>query len=133
MFFPSIFIGFFIDKFGTIKVNLTGMVLLTVAVGILMAGETMPIYYVGETLQGIGWNLSYISATAIILKMAAPGRELQTIQGLNDMISQTVGGIFGVVGRCRCLIWIGLTFLCYNRFRGHCTTQCTGDPLWRSL
>ncbi len=54
MFFPSLFVGNAIDKFGYIPVNLAGMVLLGLSAGILMIGEALPIYYVGETLQGIG-------------------------------------------------------------------------------
>ena len=54
MFVPSIFTGYLIDRFGSITMNIVGMIVLTTAVCIMFAGTLMPVFYVGETLVGIG-------------------------------------------------------------------------------
>lgn len=47
--------------------------------------------------QITGWNFSYIAASTIILKMAKPGRELQTIQGINDTAIQALMAIIFLI------------------------------------
>ncbi|KAI9004982.1 major facilitator superfamily domain-containing protein [Hyaloraphidium curvatum] len=93
MFVPSLFTGWLIDRFGSITMNIIGMVILTAAIAILFGGEILPIFYVGETLVGVGWNFSFIASTSIIVKGAKPGRELQTVQGYNDSFIQLLAGV----------------------------------------
>ncbi|KAI9015963.1 major facilitator superfamily domain-containing protein [Hyaloraphidium curvatum] len=97
MFVPSLFTGFLIDRLGSITMNIIGMITLTAAVGVLFAGNLMPVWYVGECLIGIGWNFSFISASSIILKGAKPGRQLQTIQGVNDTFIQLLMAVIFIV------------------------------------
>lgn len=77
--------------------NIVGMSILTCAVAILFGGKIMPIFYVGETLIGVGWNFSFIAASTVILKGAKPGRELQTVQGANDTFIQLLSGVIVLI------------------------------------
>jgi hypothetical protein len=62
-----------------------------------MINLSMPVFYVGEALVGVGWNFSFIAASTIILKGAKPGRELQTIQGVNDSFIQMLMAIIFLI------------------------------------
>lgn len=94
MFVPSLFTGFLIDRWGAMRMNIIGMIILVIATGILFGGKILIIFYIGEALIGVGWNFSYVAASSIILQGAKPGRELQTVQGVNDTAIQ---GLMAVI------------------------------------
>ncbi|KXS14042.1 MFS general substrate transporter [Gonapodya prolifera JEL478] len=110
MFAPSIFTGYLIDRFGSVRMNIIGIAILTLSIAILFAGEHLPVFYVGETLVGVGWNFSFVAASTTIAQGAKPGRELQTVQSVNDTTIQVISAII-VLPLYRTINWVPLAIL----------------------
>jgi MFS family permease len=83
MFVPSFFTGSLITRFGVERVVGVGLALLGVSAAIDLAGLTLAHFWVGLTLLGIGWNFSFIGATAMVTQCYRP-EERTTIQAFND-------------------------------------------------
>lgn len=90
MFIPSFFTGHLIVRFGAIKIISVGLLTLTLAGVIALAGVELGNFYVALVLLGIGWNFGFIGATSLLSTAHEP-HERGRAQGLNDMI------VFGCV------------------------------------
>jgi MFS family permease len=90
MFGPSFFTGTLIARFGAPKVIATGLALLAGCAGVAIAGITLPHFSVAMALLGLGWNFSFIGATAMLASAHRP-EERARVQGMNDFL------VFGLV------------------------------------
>ena len=90
MFAPSFFTGHLIARFGAERVVATGLLLLTAAGSIGLAGIAIGNFFAALVLLGLGWNFGFIGATAMLINAHSP-EERGRVQGLNDMI------VFGCV------------------------------------
>ncbi len=90
MFAPSFFTGHLIARFGAERIVAIGLLLLTAAGSIGLAGIAIGNFFAALVLLGLGWNFGFIGATAMLINAHSP-EERGRVQGLNDMI------VFGCV------------------------------------
>ena len=90
MFAPSFFTGSLIARFGAPKVIVAGLALLAGCGAVAIAGISLPHFWVALALLGLGWNLSFIGATALLATAHRP-EERARVQGMNDFL------VFGLV------------------------------------
>jgi MFS family permease len=90
MFAPSFVTGSLIARFGAPKVIAAGLVLLAGCAAVAIAGITLPHFWVALALLGLGWNLGFIGATALLATAHRP-EERARVQGMNDFL------VFGLV------------------------------------
>lgn len=68
MFGPSIFIGFVVEKVGTIPIIITGLIILILSNIIMGSSITYVGFLLGMFLLGIGWNLVFITSTTLLIQ-----------------------------------------------------------------
>lgn len=90
MFAPSFFTGRLITRFGKITVTAAGLILIALSAVLALAGLDLLHFWGALILIGIGWNLGFIGATAMITDTYTPS-ERAKVQALNDFL------IFGTV------------------------------------
>lgn len=90
MFAPSFFTGNLIARFGAPKIITLGLVLLAACGAVALSGIELEQFYAALILLGVGWNFSFIGATAM-LAGAHTEEERAKVQGLNDFL------VFGLV------------------------------------
>lgn len=90
MFAPSLVTGRLIARFGKERIAAAGLVVIGVSGGVALAGWDVAHFYVSLVLLGLGWNLGFIGATAMVAA-AHTEAERGRAQGLNDFI------VFGTV------------------------------------
>jgi MFS family permease len=90
MYAPSFFTGAVIARFGVERVMTLGLVILTAAAAVAVAGFELMNFYAALILLGVGWNFGFIGATTMLTGAVAPS-ERGRMQGLNDLI--VFGGV----------------------------------------
>lgn len=90
MYLPGFFTGQLINRFGVERVILTGLVLLVVAGTIALGGVELSRFALAMGLLGLGWNLSFVGATALLTQCYRPS-ERGLVQGFNEIV------VFGFV------------------------------------
>lgn len=90
MFGPSFFTGSLISRFGAAKVAVVGLLLEASAAVIGLSGITAMHFWAGLFVVGVGWNFSFIGASALIVATHRP-QEGKKVQAFNDFI------VFGLV------------------------------------
>lgn len=90
MFAPSFFTGHLINRFGTIKIVATGLVLLALAGVVALTGVELYQFFGALILLGLGWNFGFIGATTMLAAAHSP-EERGRVQGMNDFL------VFGCV------------------------------------
>ncbi|MBT8414187.1 MAG: MFS transporter [Boseongicola sp.] len=105
MFAPSFFTGHLIARFGAEKIVAIGLLILTGAGAVALAGTDLANFYIALILLGLGWNFGFIGATTM-LSEAHTTSERGRVQGMNDMIvmgcvtlaSLSSGGLMNCLG-----------------------------------
>ncbi|KZN13605.1 MFS transporter [Marinomonas sp. TW1] len=95
MFAPSFFTGKFIQKYGTTKVIQAGCLLLLICVVLNQFGSGYWYFWTALIFLGIGWNFTFIGATALLTKTYQPADKAK-VQGLNDFLvftGATIGSV----------------------------------------
>jgi predicted MFS family arabinose efflux permease len=90
MFAPSFFTGNLIARFGSERIIAAGLALLAACAGVALIGVEIAQFYIALILLGLGWNFSFIGATAMLTASHAP-EERAKVQGANDFL------VFGLV------------------------------------
>jgi len=90
MFGPSFFTGRLIARFGKKRVTATGLVLIALSAVIGLSGISIAHFWATLILLGLGWNLGFIGATALVTDCYRP-EERAKVQAANDFL------IFGSV------------------------------------
>jgi MFS family permease len=85
MFAPSFFTGSLIAKFGAGRVVAAGLVILSLAAITGLMGITVWHFWIGLVLLGIGWNLGFIGASAMVVDSHRP-EERNKVQAFNDFL-----------------------------------------------
>lgn len=85
MFAPSFFTGNLIARFGKETIVATGMIILIVCAAVALAGIELWHFWGSLILLGLGWNFSFIGATAMITDTYA-AHEKNKAQGVHDLI-----------------------------------------------
>jgi MFS family permease len=90
MYAPSFFTGALIARFGTRAMMTAGFALMLAAALSGLLGVTLWNFWIGLALLGVGWNFSFIGATALVTECHDP-HERNKVQAFNDFL------VFGTV------------------------------------
>jgi MFS family permease len=85
MYGPSFFTGALIARFGAPKVVALGLVLEAIAAGIGLSGITAMHFWATLIVLGVGWNFSFVGASALVLETHRP-QERNKVQAFNDFL-----------------------------------------------
>ncbi len=90
MYGPSFFTGSLIARLGAPRIVAIGLALEAVAATIGLSGVTAMHFWVLLVVLGVGWNLGFIGASALVLETHRP-QERNKVQAFNDFL------VFGVM------------------------------------
>jgi MFS family permease len=85
MFGPSFFTGRLIHRFGVERIVAFGLLLLVGCGIVALSGIALWNFWSALILLGLGWNFSFIGATAMVVDTYRPS-EKGKVQGLHDLI-----------------------------------------------
>jgi predicted MFS family arabinose efflux permease len=85
MFVPSFFTGNLINRFGTTTVMAWGIVLMLAGVAIALTGMSEWNFRIALTVNGVGWNFLFVSATTVVTTCYRPNERGKS-QALNDFL-----------------------------------------------
>src|ERR1700681_4564249 len=85
MYGPSFFTGSLIARFGAPKVVATGLLLEAGAASIGLSGITVLHFWATLIVLGLGWNLGFVGASALVLETHRP-QERNKVQAFNDFL-----------------------------------------------
>ena len=106
MYVASPLSGWLADRFGRLPVIAAGALLLIVAVGLagLAPGtEAVPVI-LALFLNGVGWNLAFVSGSALLTDALAPA-ERASVQGFADLLMGLMGAIGSAAGGMILGLW----------------------------
>ncbi|EKT4081811.1 MFS transporter [Stenotrophomonas maltophilia] len=83
MFAPSFFTGKLMTYFGKERVTAVGMLVLACSAMVALTGVGLTHFWASLVLLGIGWNFSFIGATAMVSE-SHNAAERAKAQGMND-------------------------------------------------
>jgi predicted MFS family arabinose efflux permease len=84
MYLPSLVSGWLVARFGLARMMLAGIALMAVCIVISsVTSHAFVHYFSALVLLGIGWNLMFIAATALLTRSYLPAERFRA-QGLND-------------------------------------------------
>lgn len=66
MYIPSLFSGFLIERFGTVKIMSAGAMALLASCIIGLQGQSVMHYWYALVLLGVGWNFLYVGGTTML-------------------------------------------------------------------
>ena len=85
MYAPSFFTGSLIARFGAPKIVAAGLLLEAAAATIGMSGITAMHFWGTLFVLGLGWNLSFVGASAMVIETHLP-QERNKVQAFNDFL-----------------------------------------------
>jgi MFS family permease len=85
MYGPSFFTGRLITRFGASRIVAVGLAFLAAAASVGLAGLQVTYFWSSLILLGLGWNLGFLGASAMVLECHLPA-ERTRVQSLNDFI-----------------------------------------------
>jgi MFS family permease len=85
MYGPSFFTGSLIARYGAPRIVAIGLVLEAAAAMIGLSGNTAMHFWVVLVVLGVGWNFSFIGASALVLETHRP-QERNKVQAFNDFL-----------------------------------------------
>jgi MFS family permease len=90
MYGPSFFTGSLIARFGAPRIVALGLLLEAGAATVGLSGITAMHFWATLVILGVGWNFSFIGASALVLETHRP-QERNKVQAFNDFL------VFGVM------------------------------------
>ncbi|WP_028794877.1 MFS transporter [Thalassobaculum salexigens] len=85
MFAPSFFTGSLINRFGVIRIMLTGVLAYLLCIAINFSGIELLQFFSALVLLGIGWNFLFIGGTTLLTESYRPA-ERAKVQGFGDFL-----------------------------------------------
>lgn len=85
MYGPSFFTGRIISRFGAPRVVIAGLFLTACAAAAGLSGLSVGHFWLTLILLGLGWNLGFLGASAMVLECHRP-EERTRVQSLNDFL-----------------------------------------------
>jgi MFS family permease len=85
MYAPSFVTGRLIARFGVVRIGLLGCAIFLACGAVAEAGISVSHFNIALTLLGIGWNFTFLSATATVANLTWP-QERAKVQATNDFI-----------------------------------------------
>jgi len=99
MYVASPLSGWLCDRFGRLPMIGAGGVVLLAALALagLAPGRASSAVIAGLFLNGVGWNLAFVSASALLTDALSP-QERASIQGLADLVMGLMGAVGSALG-----------------------------------
>ena len=99
MYVASPLSGWLCDRFGRLPMIGAGGVVLLAALALagLAPGRAGAVVIAGLFLNGVGWNLAFVSASALLTDALSP-HERASIQGLADLVMGLMGAVGSALG-----------------------------------
>jgi len=99
MYVASPLSGWLCDRFGRLPMIGAGGVVLLAALALagLAPGRAGAVVIAGLFLNGVGWNLAFVSASALLTDALSP-QERASIQGLADLVMGLMGAVGSALG-----------------------------------
>ena len=109
MFLPSFVTGSLVQRFGASRGMAAGFAAIGGCIAVNLAGQSVAHYYVSLVLLGLGWNLLFVAATALLARSHA-GADKASAQGTNEVLvgSASAGAAFLAGPAHAALGWTGL-------------------------
>ena len=85
MFIPSLFSGWLVKKLGFISMMWAGLAIYAACLLVAYWDQALVHYWSALVLLGLGWNLLFVSGTALLPQMHQ-ANETHRVQGLNDLM-----------------------------------------------
>ena len=85
MYAPSFFTGNLIQRFGSLRIILIGILLNALCVAINLTGQSWWHFWTALVLLGVGWNFMFVAGTALLTETYRP-EERAAVQGANDLM-----------------------------------------------
>ena len=85
MYAPSFVTGSLITRFGAPRIVVAGLVLTGCAAATGLGGQDVTHFWLALVLLGLGWNLGFVGASALVLDCHRPEERTQ-VQALNDFL-----------------------------------------------
>ncbi len=85
MYLPSFVTGKLVGRVGPARGMALGIVGLATCGAVNLLGASVAHHYVALVLLGVGWNLLFVSGTALLTTVYVPA-EKATVQGVNDFL-----------------------------------------------
>lgn len=106
MYVASPLSGWLSDRFGRMPVIASGALLLIFAVAVagLAPGQAGATIILGLFLNGVGWNLAFVSGSALLTDALSP-TERASVQGLADLLMGLMGAIGSAAGGMILGLW----------------------------
>ena len=106
MYVASPLSGWLSDRFGRVPMIVTGALglLLACAVAGLVPGSDSGLVMFGLFLNGVGWNLAFVAASALLTD-ALSAAERTSIQGLADLVMGLMGAFGSAAGGMILGLW----------------------------
>ncbi len=88
MFAPGFVTGHLINRFGILRIIITGNLLLIASVGVALSGHDMIQLWLSMVIVGVGWNLAFTGGSALLTQIHSPAERGKT-QGFNEALVAT--------------------------------------------
>jgi len=85
MFLPSFFTGHLINRFGVLRVIMTGAVLSACCMAIALAGIELANFWFALVILGVGWNFLFVGGTTLLTQSYTPSERAKT-QAAHDFV-----------------------------------------------
>jgi MFS family permease len=85
MYGPSFFTGSLIARFGAPRIVAAGLLLEATGAAIGLSGTTAIHFWSTLIVLGVGWNLGFVGASALVLETHRP-QERNKVQAFNDFL-----------------------------------------------
>jgi MFS family permease len=85
MYGPSFFTGTLISRFGAPRIVALGLLLEATSAAIGLSGVTAMHFWATLIVLGVGWNFSFVGASALVLETHRPA-ERNKVQAFNDFL-----------------------------------------------
>jgi MFS family permease len=85
MFAPSFFTGSLIQRFGVLKIMLTGVAIMFVCLAVSLSGVSVAHFWWSLVLLGLGWNFMFVGGSTLVTECYRPSEKAKA-QGLHDLL-----------------------------------------------
>jgi MFS family permease len=97
MFALVLVVGRIVDRFGRVRSLVTGLIVMAGGVLAFLPGGELVTILPGMFFIGLGWNLAFVAATAL-LSDAAPAGERARLLGLADFLGVGASALLAISG-----------------------------------
>ena len=68
---------------------LTGLIIITLSVGIALSGDTVFLFWASMSLLGLGWNFAFTASTSMLIGAHTPSERAKTQGVVNSIVYGT--------------------------------------------